>query len=66
MAYIGFRIAGVPNAGLLGAATFMTSMLPAGPVLIWMGAAYWLYDQGLTGWAIFMAIMGCFWHQQRR
>jgi predicted PurR-regulated permease PerM len=36
----------------------MTSMLPAGPVLIWMGAAYWLYDQGLTGWAIFMAIWG--------
>ena len=58
VAYIGFRIAGVPNAGLLGAATFMTSMLPAGPVLIWMGAAYWLYDQGMTGWAIFMAIWG--------
>src|SRR5574343_1814081 len=58
VAYIGFRIAGVPNAGLLGAATFMTSMLPAGPVLIWAGAAYWLYDQGLTGWAIFMAVWG--------
>lgn len=58
VAYIGFRIAGVPNAGLLGAATFMTSMLPAGPVLIWLGAAYWLYDQGMTGWAIFMAIWG--------
>lgn len=58
VAYIGFKIAGVPNAGLLGAATFMTSMLPAGPVVIWTGAAYWLYDQGLTGWAIFMAIWG--------
>ena len=58
VAYIGFKIAGVPNAGLLGAATFMTSMLPAGPVLIWLGAAYWLYDQSLTGWAIFMVIWG--------
>ncbi len=58
VAYIGFKIAGVPNAGLLGAATFLTSMLPAGPVLIWLGAAYWLYDQSLTGWAIFMVIWG--------
>ena len=60
VAYIGFKIAGVPNAGLLGAATFMTSMLPAGPVLLWGGATYWLYDQGLTGWAIFMAAWGAF------
>ncbi|MGV0952883.1 MAG: AI-2E family transporter [Fluviibacter sp.] len=58
VAYIGFKIAGVPNAGLLGAATFLTSMLPAGPVLIWLGAAYWLYDQSLTGWAIFMVVWG--------
>lgn len=60
VAYIGFIIADVPNAGLLGAATFMTSMLPAGPVLLWGGAAYWLYDQGLTGWAVFMAVWGAF------
>lgn len=60
VAYIGYKIASVPNAGLLAAATFMTSMLPAGPVLIWLGAAYWLYDQGLTGWAIFMAAWGAF------
>lgn len=60
VAYIGYKIASVPNAGLLAAATFMTSMLPAGPVLIWLGAAYWLYDQGLTGWAIFMAAWGTF------
>ena len=58
VAYVGYKIASVPNAGLLAAATFMTSMLPAGPVLIWLGAAYWLYDQGLTGWAIFMVIWG--------
>lgn len=60
VAYIGFKIASVPNAGLLAAATFMTSMLPAGPVLIWLGAAYWLYDQGLMGWAIFMVSWGAF------
>ncbi len=60
VAYIGYKIASVPNAGLLAAATFMTSMLPAGPVLLWLGAAYWLYDQGLTGWAVFMAVWGAF------
>lgn len=60
VAYVGYKIASVPNAGLLAAATFMTSMLPAGPVLIWLGASYWLYDQGLTGWAIFMAAWGTF------
>ena len=26
--------------------------------LIWGGAAFWLYDQGQTGWAIFMAVWG--------
>jgi predicted PurR-regulated permease PerM len=29
-----------------------------GPVLIWGGAAAWLYTQDRTGWAIFMVIYG--------
>jgi len=29
-----------------------------GPVLIWGGAAAWLYAQGQTGWSIFMVIYG--------
>ena len=29
-----------------------------GPVLIWGGAAAWLYAQDQTGWAIFMVIYG--------
>ena len=58
VALIGFLIAGVPAALLLGAATFFLSMVPVGPPLIWGGAAWWLYDQGQTGWAIFMAIYG--------
>lgn len=33
-------------------------MIPVGPPLIWGGAAFWLYDQGQTGWAIFMAVYG--------
>ena len=58
VALIGFLIAGVPGAMLLAAATFFLSMIPIGPPLIWGGAAFWLYDQGQTGWAIFMAIYG--------
>ncbi len=58
VALVGFLIAGVPGAMLLAAATFFLSMIPIGPPLIWGGATFWLYDQGQTGWAIFMAIYG--------
>ena len=58
VALIGFLIAGVPAALLLGFATFVLSLVPAGPVLLWGGAAWWLYDSGQTGWAIFMVAWG--------
>jgi predicted PurR-regulated permease PerM len=58
VALIGFLIAGVPGAFLLAALTFVLSLVPVGPVLIWGGAAAWLYFHGETGWAIFMVIYG--------
>ena len=58
VALIGFLLAGVPCAMLLAAAVFFLSMIPVGPPLIWGGAAFWLYDQGQTGWAIFMVVWG--------
>jgi predicted PurR-regulated permease PerM len=58
VAFIGFAIAGIPGALLLAIATFFLSMIPVGPPLIWGGAAFWLYSQGETGWAIFMVIYG--------
>ncbi|MBS1189999.1 MAG: hypothetical protein H6R10_1791 [Rhodocyclaceae bacterium] len=58
VALIGFLIAGVPGAMLLAFATFFLSLIPAGPVLIWGGAAAWLYNQGQTGWTIFMVLYG--------
>ncbi|MBK6636486.1 MAG: AI-2E family transporter [Rhodocyclaceae bacterium] len=58
VALLGFLIAGVPAALLLAAATFFLSMIPVGPPLIWGGAAWWLFDQGQTGWAIFMLVYG--------
>lgn len=58
VALVGFLIAGVPGAMLLSAAIFFLSMVPVGPPLIWGGAAFWLYDQGQTGWAVFMVVWG--------
>lgn len=57
-ALIGFLIAGVPAAFLLSVGTFVLSVVPMGPVVLWGGAAIWLYAQGEPGWAIFMVIWG--------
>lgn len=58
VATMGFLIARVPGAFVLGALTFVLSLVPMGPVLVWGGAAMWLYAHGATGWAIFMVIYG--------
>lgn len=58
IAGIGFWIAGVPGAFLLGFTTFFLSFLPSGPALIWVPAAAWLYKQGSPGWAAFMIFWG--------
>ena len=58
VAMIGFLIAGVPGAMLLGFATFFLSMIPIGPPLIWGGAAAWLYSQDEMAWCIFMVLYG--------
>jgi predicted PurR-regulated permease PerM len=58
VAFIGFLIAGVPGAVLLAAITFLLSLVPMGPVLVWGGAAAWLYFQGEVGWCIFMVVYG--------
>ena len=58
VALLGFLIAGVPGALLLAALTFVLSLVPMGPVIIWGGAAAWLYSHDHTGWAVFMVIYG--------
>jgi predicted PurR-regulated permease PerM len=58
VATIGFAIAGVPAALLLGVATALLSLIPVGPPLIWGGAAIWLFYQGTLGWGIFMLLWG--------
>ncbi|WP_455233054.1 AI-2E family transporter [Geopseudomonas aromaticivorans] len=58
LALIGFVIAGVPGALLLGLLTFVLSLIPMGPPLAWAPAAGWLFYQGEYGMAIFLAIWG--------
>jgi len=60
VAAIGFAIAGVPAALLLGVVTCLLSLIPVGPPLIWGSAAIWLFYQGAVGWGIFMLLWGFF------
>jgi predicted PurR-regulated permease PerM len=58
LAAFGFLIAGVPGAAFLGFMTFLLAMIPGGPLLVALPAAYWLHLQGSGAWAIFMIIWG--------
>jgi predicted PurR-regulated permease PerM len=60
LAGVGFLVAGVPGAFLLGFVTLFLSLVPGGPALLWLPASIWLYRQGATGWAIFLALWGVF------
>lgn len=58
LAAIGFTIAGIPSALLLGLATFFLGLVPAGPPFIWVPVTLWLLYTGKIGWCIFMGIWG--------
>lgn len=59
VAGIGFGIAGVPGAILLGMLTFFLAViLPFGPPIVWIPATLWLFGQGETGSGIFMLLWG--------
>ena len=58
VAGIGFGIAGVPGAVLLGCLTFFLAVIPFGPPIIWIPVALWLFSQGSPGWGVFMLLWG--------
>jgi len=58
LAGIGFWIAGVPSAFLLGLLVFFLSMIPFGPPLVWIPVTIWVFLSGHMGWGIFMALWG--------
>lgn len=58
LAAFGFWMSHVPGATFLGLLTFFLSFIPMGPPILWIPAAFWLYTQGDTGWALFLAGWG--------
>lgn len=60
VAAIGFWIAGIRAAPLLGLLTFIVSPVPVGPPLVWAPAGLWLINEGETGWGIFVLLWGVF------
>jgi len=60
LALIGFLIAGVPGAIVLGLVTFMLSLIPMGPPLAWIPATGWLVWTGEYGMAVFLGLWGTF------
>jgi predicted PurR-regulated permease PerM len=58
LAGIGFWIAAVPQALLLGCLTFVMSFVPVGPALVWGAVALWLLMQGTIWWAVFITVWG--------
>jgi predicted PurR-regulated permease PerM len=60
VAAIGFWIAGIAAAPLLGLLTFVLSPVPVGPPLVWAPAGLWLITSGETAWGIFVLLWGVF------
>lgn len=55
---IGLAITGVPGAMVLGVIAGFAAFLPAGPVLVWAPAAFWLLANGHLISAIFLVAWG--------
>lgn len=60
LATLVFWIAAVPGAGLLGLLVFLVSLLQLPVLIVPLPVAIWVGYQGLTGWAIFVAVGGLF------
>jgi len=52
---LGFVIAGVPYAFVLGVLAFFLMIIPAAGTVVWLPIAAWLLMEGETGWAMFIA-----------
>jgi predicted PurR-regulated permease PerM len=58
---IGLAVAGVPGAVLLGFVTLLLALSQIGApliIVVWAGAAFWLFGQGQPGWGAFMIFWG--------
>ena len=60
---IGLAVAGIPGAGMLGFVALLLAISQIGGpllVLIWGGAAWWLFAQEQQIWGVFMIVWGIF------
>ena len=60
---IGLAVAGIPGAGMLGFVALLLAVSQIGApllVLIWGGAAWWLFAQEQQIWGVFMIVWGVF------
>jgi predicted PurR-regulated permease PerM len=60
---VGLAIAGVPGAAMLGFVALLLAISQIGSpllVIIWGGAAWWLFAQDHQAWAAFMIVWGVF------
>ncbi|MDN7903498.1 AI-2E family transporter [Burkholderia diffusa] len=55
---VGYALAGVPHAALLGLVTAVAAMLPFCAPIVFCGAALWLFVQGATAWAVVVLALG--------
>ncbi len=65
LALIGFLIAGVPGALVLGIVTFLLSLIPMGPPLVWIPATAWLAWKGEYDLGGVPLCVGHLHHQRR-
>lgn len=59
----GLVVAGVPAAGMLGFVALLLAISQIGApliILIWGGAAWWLFREDQAVWGVFMIILGVF------
>lgn len=56
LAFFGYWIAGVPYALSFGLVSGVLALIPDGQAFVGLPLALWLYQQGQTGWAIFLAV----------
>lgn len=59
---LGLYMAGVPGAGLLGFVSLIIALTQIGTllVIVWGGAAWWLFSAGHPAWGIFVIVWGVF------
>ena len=58
LSWIGYAIAGINAAIGLAAITFFLVLLQLGPAIVVIPVIIWQFNQGETGWGIFLSVYG--------